>query len=241
MGVKVYDIKGIIFGLWLFSFMVLDAKEPIEIGCPSVVSSKTQECSSLNPLTASSSLLNDNEHNASTSPLVVNITEKLASVTVMHQNHELVIERVGKDHARTCPPFCIQPLSIDGVQTVGELETLTFIEALKEKKGQLLIDARSSDLYNKSTIPGAINLPYTMLSNKSKYQKEVLTLLGAKQAGTRWYFKNIKTLLIFGDGAEDIQASQAIQTLVKLGYPKENLLYYRGGVESWKSLGLTLY
>ena len=171
----------------------------------------------------------------------ISITEKLTSVKVKHDNQELLIERIPLNRDETCPPFCIQPMNIEGVKSVGEVETLMFIEALKEKKPQLLIDVRKSTLYKQSTIPGAISLPSTMLQDDNRYQSKVLKLLGAKKNANKWYFKTSLTLLIFANGPTDNQASSAIKSLIKLGYPKEKLLYYRGGVESWKRLGLTLY
>ncbi|MBU1668613.1 hypothetical protein KKC13_09325 [bacterium] len=216
--------------------------DTIEIGgCATVRSSEPQGCSSDSLLNTQSSLFQVEDENRTKTSSKMNITESLVSVPVTHEKQELQIERNVIDATQSCPPFCIQPMRIAGVETVAELETLAFIATLKEKKPQLLVDARSSDFYRKSTIPGAINIPYTMLRNESKYQKEVLTLLGGKQSSKGWYFKNIQTLLIFGNGAKDIQASSAIKTLLFLGYPENKILYYRGGVESWENLGLTLY
>jgi len=214
--------------------------DTVEIGCASVGSREPQECSSDSLLNRESPLFKVEDDNATKTLSTMNITESLVSVPVTYKKQELLIERKVMNPMESCPPFCIQPMHISGVKTIGELETLAFIADLKEKS-QLLVDARSSDFYRKSTIPGAINIPYTMLRNGSKYQKEVLTLLGGKQSSKGWYFKDVQTLLIFGNGAKDIQASSAIKILLSLGYPENNILYYRGGVESWNNLGLTLY
>jgi len=169
------------------------------------------------------------------------ITKTLTSVEVMHNNQKLIIERSYRNPAHNCPPFCIQPMNIKGVTTVGELEVLEFIKKLKEKKSRLLIDVRVSRLYKEETIPGAINIPFTMLEKNSKYQKEVLKLLGAKKNGKKWKFKHAPKLLIFAKSEEESQAVEAIDNLLKLSYPHNKILYYRGGIKSWKRLGLTLY
>jgi len=169
------------------------------------------------------------------------ITEELTSVKVTHENQKIVIKRTPKNSQYTCPPFCIQPMKIQGVTTVGELEVLNFMQELKKEEAKLLIDIRSSKKYKKYTIPTAINIPYSMLKSKSKYQKDVLTLLGGEKIGEKWRFKHVPTLLIFGTDESSSEASQAIKILLKLSYPKEKILFYRSGIEGWKRLGLTIY
>jgi len=169
------------------------------------------------------------------------ITKNLAYINVTHENQEVVINRTPKDAKHTCPPFCIQPMNIKGVKTVGELEVLTFIQELKKEEAKLLIDIRTSKEYKEHTIPSAINIPYTMLKSKSKYQKDVLTLLGGEKDGKEWKFKHIPVLLIFGTNEESPEASEVIKTLLKFSYPTEKILFYRAGIDSWKRLGLTIY
>ena len=173
--------------------------------------------------------------------LELNISKNFKSVHVKHNQKEILIKREAKNKEHTCPPFCIQPLQIKNVQTLGELEVLKFIKTLKEKKAKLLIDSRSSTLYKINTIPGAVNIPYNMLKTNSKYQDKVLELLGGKKDKKLWSFKIVPTLLIFGNSEEEDQASQAIHSLIELSYPSNKILYYRGGIKAWKRLGLTLY
>ena len=169
------------------------------------------------------------------------ITETLSSITMTHENQILRIKRTPKNQEHTCPPFCIQPITIKGVRTVGELEVLEFIKELKGKEAKLLIDIRNSKLYNQNTIPGAINIPYSMLKNKSKYQEQVLQLLGGKKRGEKWIFKLVPTLLIFGNSEEDEKTTKSVKTLIALSYPAQKIYYYRTGIEAWSRLGLTLY
>jgi len=171
------------------------------------------------------------------------ITPHLHSVKVLHGNREILIKRKLLHKQSTCPPFCIEPMKIKGVETLGELEVLAFIDKLKEKKGRLLIDVRENALYEKETIPGAINLPLSMLKDGSRYQKEVLHLLGAtvKKSDTKWSFPTAEALLIFGGSSTTPEASSALKKLLDLGYPSNKLYYYRGGLSAWKALGLTTY
>ncbi len=173
------------------------------------------------------------------------ITESLKSVTVLHENEKVVIERERLNEKGTCPPFCIEPMQIKDVVTVAELEVLTFIDKLKEKKARLLIDVRKNSFYREGTIPGAINLPFYMLKDESNYQEKVLKLLGAKlkkkTSKQKWSFKHAQILLVFGDSLTSNEASTVIKKLLDLGYPSSKLLYYRAGIKSWKILGLTIY
>jgi len=171
------------------------------------------------------------------SHLTTYISPKLQSIEIEYQGKTFLIEREGK----SCPPFCIQPMQIKKVKTVGELETLTFIQAMKKHKKFLLIDARNRKAYKKNTIPKAINLPSSLLTPKNPYRQKILPLLGGRMVQNKWYFKDPPKLLIFDNGIWDPQSSQLIQELINVGYPQNRLLYYRGGIESWKNAGLTLF
>ncbi len=171
------------------------------------------------------------------------ITPHLNSISLVHENRSVTIERKSSPLQKSCPPFCIEPMKIEGVETVGELEVLMFIDRLKERGAQLLVDVRKNRLYRKETIPGAINLPSEMLEDRSKYKEEILKLLGGeiinKESTIGWSFRHAQRLLIFGESAGSSEASRVIKKLLKLGYPSAKLLFYRGGISSWKALGLT--
>jgi len=171
----------------------------------------------------------------------LNITTTIKSLEVTHENQKLLVKRYHKDSKHTCPPFCIQPIKIKGITTVGELEVLNFLKNLNNKEPKLLIDVRSNRAYKRNTIPSAINIPYNMIKDKSKYQKEVLKLLGGKNIGNKWRFKYPSTLLIFAESEEHEEAFKTIQTLLNLSYPHDKIFFYRSGIKSWHRLGLTLY
>jgi hypothetical protein len=180
--------------------------------------------------------------------LDVKITEDMESITVKEGDKNVVIKRIqNKKHtlpfeftktSRECPPFCVQPMYIDGVKPIGEIELLNYMKNI-EDENILLIDARSRDWYKRGTIPTAINLPFTMLKKNSKYLPKVLKLLGAKKDGNRWDFSEVPKMIIFGNGLWDPQATKEIKSLLSLGCPADKILYYRGGMQDWYLLGLT--
>jgi len=182
----------------------------------------------------------------------VNITEELEYV-VIHDggDKEIKIERIQdvkhrltSDFSKTsreCPPFCVQPMSIGDVRTIGEIEVLKYIKAMEtDDSDMLLIDARTKDWSRHGTIPSSINLPFTMIQKDSKYLNKILNLLGAKEKNGKWNFNKVPSMIIFSNGLWDAQATKAIKSLIALGCPEDKILYYRGGMQSWNILGLTV-
>jgi len=228
--------------LSIFITLVLNSQE---IGCLSSSPSKTnsKECSNNSSIEKEDSslvisldeLIEESKKSA-INLKEVNITRNIKDVEVKFKGKLFIIQR--RD-IRECPPFCISPFKLDGIQGVGELETIEFIKSLEMKSGKLLVDARGVGEFKQSTIPTAINIPYNILDPKSKYKNEVLELLGAIKLKKGWYFKKSYKLLIFDNGILDTKARSLIERLIEYGYPKDNILYYRGGIDSWKSLGLS--
>jgi rhodanese-related sulfurtransferase len=62
---------------------------------------------------------------------------------------------------------------------------------------------------------------------------------GAVKTASGWDFGKAKTLVLFCNGIWCPQSSHNIDTLVKLGYPKDKIKWYRGGMQDWFSVGLT--
>ncbi len=189
------------------------------------------------------------------SSLQVNITSDLASVDVMHQGRKVTIMRnqnqdntINPDFAttsRTCPPFCIQPSELaPGVKTIGELEVLHFLEKIGDGDAStLVIDSRTSAWVEKGVIPGTVNIPWDTLdiveSDPVAIQRILENQLGAKRRNNFWNFDNVKTLVMFCNGSWCGQSSTTIKGLLKIGYPAHKILWYRGGMQDWESLGLT--
>jgi rhodanese-related sulfurtransferase len=227
-----------ILAIFLFFSFNLNA----DIGCASSLIETQNECSQERIFPKKLSALSDLDRDSkkSNSIGIVRITEDLKNLTFIYQKKEFKIERKANIKKQSCPPHCIQAMSIGDVKTVGELEVLDFIKSMQDKKGRIFVDARTVAEYKQNSIPGAINIPYMMLSPKSKHRDEVLTLLGAKKLQKKWYFRNIQKLLIFDNGILDTSATKIIENLIDVGYPQKEILYYRGGLNSWKNLGLTM-
>jgi len=150
-----------------------------------------------------------------------------------------------------------------GVTTVGELEIIDFINK-KVKTGQgVLIDARTPSWHAKGTIPGSINIPFTVFALSRNDQKliDAMKILGVKRRKISatgywtdlkdllgiekkpnpfWDFSQAKDLLLWCNGMWCGQSPRAIHGLIKLGYPVEKLNYYRDGMQAWQILGLTV-
>ena len=187
--------------------------------------------------------------------LEVNITADLASVDVMHLGRKVTIMRnqnqnnsINPDFAQTsreCPPFCIQPGELaPGVKTIAELEVLNFLKKIRDGDAStMVIDSRTSAWVEKGVIPGSVNIPWDTLDiDKSDPLgvREILeNQLGAKRLADAWSFDNAKTLVLFCNGPWCGQSSTTIKGLLKIGYPADKILWYRGGMQDWESLGLT--
>ena len=182
----------------------------------------------------------------------VNITKDMPYADILIKGKTYRIERI-QDSAnkltnsfaktsRPCPPFCIHPISVnDAVKTVGEIELIQFLKKKVEKGKGVLVDARIPAFYKKGTIPGAVNIPFTLLAKGSTaYLKRILTILGAiKTPDNRWDFSNARHLMLFCNGSWCDQSPRAIKGLLSAGFPADKLFYYRGGMQNWLALGLS--
>lgn len=110
----------------------------------------------------------------------------------------------------------IQPIEVAGnVRTVDEFEVHEF-----QEKGLQIIDSRTSGFYETSTIPGAKNIPHDEIINRMDE------------------LNRDKPAIFFCNGPQCPQSPTAIRGLLAAGYPPENILYYRGGMHDWITLGL---
>lgn len=170
--------------------------------------------------------------------------------------------------SRKCPPFCIQPMKVaPGVTTVGEAEIFRFMERELGSGSGLIVDARTPAWYTKGTIPGSINIPFTefvagvdapetikvleklgavrrdeagWLSRSIEKLLARLGLFGADQKTDKWDFTNARKVVFWCNGPWCGQSPRAIKGLLEYGYPPEKIAYYRGGMQMWKVLGLTV-
>lgn len=206
--------------------------------------------------------------------LDVKLTPYKDFIEVIDQGNLIKVQRVqDQDHvlkggfsktSRKCPPFCIQPMIVaEGVTTVGQLELFTFMEQDLLDETGVIVDARTPSWYKRGTIPGSVNIPFTVfdLSADDPQLVSALRSLGVKRRGNVgdfersieqmgfmggdlkndiWDFTAAKKLILWCNGSWCGQSPLAIGGLIKMGYPTDKLFYYRGGMQAWQSLGLTV-
>ncbi|MFK5894420.1 MAG: rhodanese-like domain-containing protein [Pseudomonadota bacterium] len=192
------------------------------------------------------------------------ITPTLKVIDVIHHGKPVSITRVSDKKARVtpeifthtaraCPPFCIQPITVaKGVETVGELEVLDYLKrASHGDQSVLVVDSRTPEWVQLGTIPGSVSIPWNKISLdtigtfEQESETTILNDILSKSLGVRIDkegkrdFRNAKTLVMYCNGNWCPQSSVNIKTLVRLGYPVYKLKWYRGGMQSWVSVGLT--
>ncbi|MCF3974028.1 rhodanese-like domain-containing protein [Paracoccus salsus] len=171
----------------------------------------------------------------------VGITAEIPSVTVETRDGPVQIMRDQTEGAtldddwaltgRDCPPFCIQPNTpVEGVTTIGELEVL---EALGNGSATV-VDSRTPDWFATGTIPGAINIPYTQAV-------EQLAQLGCEpDFDGKFDCSAAEPVILFCNGLWCGQSPTAIRAMIAAGFPADRISYYRGGMQVWRLLGLTV-
>jgi rhodanese-related sulfurtransferase len=186
----------------------------------------------------------------------VNITPDIESVTVKHgasdvsimrnQNQKNTINPAFAKTSRKCPPFCIQPATLaPGVETIAELEMLDYLKRKTEGDDSIVVvDSRTPDWVAKGTIPGAINIPWTSLNPAKGADPisigEILEgRFNARNLEGLWDFREARTLVMFCNGMWCGQSPNNIKNLLGFGYPADKIKWYRGGMQSWETLGLT--
>ena len=192
------------------------------------------------------------------------ITPELKMLDVVHNGKAVTITRatdkkatalpkVFTHTARACPPFCVQPIKVaKGVETVGELEVLDYLKRISHgDRGILVVDSRTPEWVRLGTIPGSVSIPWNKVSLDSlgtfeqESEAKILQDILSKDFGVRISkdgkrdFRNVKTLVMYCNGNWCPQSSVNIKTLLKLGYPPYKLKWYRGGMQSWVSVGLS--
>lgn len=189
--------------------------------------------------------------------LDVKISSDIDFIDVKHDGKVVRIQRVqslvntiNPNYAKTsrkCPPFCIQPGKLaTGVETIAELEVLDYLKRIANgDQSVLVIDSRTEDWVKKGTIPGSINIPWTQLKPEAgadpfKIANILENRFGALSLEGLWDFSNAKTLILFCNGLWCGQSPSNIKTLLRFGYPAEKIKWYRGGMQDWESLGLTV-
>ena len=171
----------------------------------------------------------------------VGITKDMLSVPVETAEVPVEISRIQDSEntipkewaltSRACPPFCIQPMSpAEGVTTIGELELLSFLQDPEA----IVIDGRVRPEFEAGTIPGAVSVPYNEAANR-------LGELGCEPDFEGYECpEDVPSVALFCNGPWCGQSPTAARRMIEAGYPAEKIFYYRGGMQVWQSLGLTV-
>ncbi|MCP9480340.1 rhodanese-like domain-containing protein [Shimia sp. CNT1-13L.2] len=170
----------------------------------------------------------------------VSIAPDVPWVEVQTEEGAVEIQRVqdtsnviGGDWARTsrpCPNFCVQPMvPAPGVTPIGELEIL---EMLQDPEA-IVVDSRVVPNYESGAIPGAINIPYTEAADR-------LDELGCEIDFDGFICDEAKKVALYCNGNWCGQSPTAARRMIAAGFPAEKLFYYRGGMQAWRLLGLTV-
>ncbi len=170
----------------------------------------------------------------------VRISKDMPSAIVQTPNGPVEVERIqDTEHkisgewaltSRPCPEFCIQPMTpAEGVTTIGELE---LIEMLQNPE-IVVVDSRTPDWFKGGTIPGAVNIPYNFILDE-------LVQLGCVPDFDGWDCAAAKRVAMFCNGIWCGQSPTAIRNMIQAGYPADQISYYRGGMQVWRLLGLTV-
>ena len=110
----------------------------------------------------------------------------------------------------------IQPMTVaPGVQTIGELELTEHVRA-----GRQLIDTRLAEFVAQGTIPGAVAISHIEIED---HLEELDLRL---------------PVALFCNGPQCAATPDAVRRLLTAGRPPALILYYRGGIHDWMTLGL---
>jgi rhodanese-related sulfurtransferase len=174
---------------------------------------------------------------------------EIAGISRVQDNNSTIDAAYAKT-SRPCPPFCIQPMEPFAparVDTVGELEVLDALARIQAGADDVLVtDSRTSGWFKRGSIPGAVSIPYTKINSKAlaKDPMEVVEIMtemfNVVDMDGVLNYKNAKTLYLFCNGSWCGQSPSAIKALLEIGYPEGRIKYYRGGMNNWRALGLSI-
>ncbi len=177
------------------------------------------------------------------------IQKDFKSINVLHNGVPVDLER-NQDRTNNIMKFYqgtwrgkIQPLypfKPHPVETVAELEVIDYIDQISHGDDSvLIIDSRpQSAVMITGMIPSAVRIESKQLLAVDS-RKSVFKAFGVKRIDNKWDFSKAKTLVLYCNGFWCGKSPRTIRQLLVLDYPAEKLKYYRGGMQAWRSVGLT--
>ena len=183
-------------------------------------------------------------------PKKVVISPGVFSIDVMHDGEKVTIKR-NQNRKNTISKYYqpthrgkvqpMAPFAPHAVETIGALEMISYLQLHEEKPDSLIIiDSRTKDWVKRGTIPGTVNIPFTEFKEDDRAVELMEDEFDVLSVGSALNFENAKTLVMYCNGIWCGQSPTAIKKLLSFGYPAANIKYFRGGMQNWESLGLTV-
>lgn len=140
-----------------------------------------------------------------------------------------------------CDRPCIAPLQVaEGVQSLDESQVLDFLTTQVAGNIGLMVDARRPEERAVGFIPGSVNLPHSTVAEGNSFRDDILKALGAREFDGLYNFADARQLLVYDNGPASNDAGLLVANLLAAGYPAELIRYYRGGMQVWAVLGLSI-
>ena len=181
------------------------------------------------------------------------VMKGVKSVTVELGEQTCVIERNQVQGTVIHPAYAKtgqgtpQPMTIaPGIETLGEIEFIKMMEEASVDDSILVLDTRTENWHNDLRIPCTTNVSFkNFADNKDDALFYLTEMFGVSEGDDgSLNFDNAKTLVGYCNGYWCGQTpsmfARAAFSLVSLGYPADKLKYYRGGMQAWTSLGLSV-
>ncbi len=177
------------------------------------------------------------------------ISPGVLSIDVTHQGKIVALQR-DQDRDNEISDFYLkttrgkiqpmQPFAPHLVETIGELDMINYVKLKSEGDDSIVvIDTRTPNWVAISGgIPSAVNIPYTVFKKKDSALEIMEDQLGV-QVDDVFDFTYAKILVMYCNGIWCGQTPTAVKALLSYGYPAAKIKYFRGGMQNWKSLGLT--
>lgn len=137
-------------------------------------------------------------------------------------------------------PQPMRPFEPYDVETIGEREFVGYMQQAQTDSNVLIVDTRTIGWHQRLTIPGSVSYPYTMMDDPADRDWALDDFGAKKQADGQYDFSKAKLLAMFCNGYWCGQTPAMVRAMLDVGYPAEKIKYYRGGMQAWTSLGLTV-
>lgn len=140
----------------------------------------------------------------------------------------------------------LQPMILaPGIETIGELEVIDYLQQAQTDSNTILVDTRTPFWFSRMRIPGSINVPYSLVKGELSAFETVEKFFNVKVDERGLLdFSQARTIVGYYNGYFCGQTPSMFKgeafSLLNIGYPPEKLKYYRGGMQAWTSLGLTV-